>query len=362
MMPILSFTIPTPGGPRRIGKGEPCFIVAEMSANHCQDLDRAVSIVEAAARSGADAIKLQTYTPDSLTLNSQEPWFFIDNETNPKSWQHKTLYELYQAAVTPRSWHAQLQEQAERLGLVFFSTPFSPDDVDFLETLDVPLYKVASYECTDIPLLKKIGSTQKPVIMSVGFAIEEEMSVSLQTLYESGAPAVALLHCLTSYAESIDFRSANLATIEDMAERFHTVVGFSDNNAGSELPALAVAMGASIVEKHLVLEGDTRALDARFSLSPGAFCTMVERIRTVEKARGGVHYGPQTPAEEHNRRLRRSLFSVEDIKTGDFFSAQNVRSLRPAVGLEPRYYSEVIGKRAACDITRGTPLRWEFIA
>lgn len=356
MTAIKPFSIKTPKGKRSIGPGAPAFIVAEMSANHRQSYAKAEEIVRAAAAAGADAIKLQTYTPDTMTIDSRKPWFFVGGKDNPKAWQGKNFYDLYKTAYTPWEWHPKLQKLAERLGLVFFSSPFDATSVDFLDKLGVPLFKVASYESTDIPLLQKIAGTGKPVVMSVGFATLSEIRLSVQTLRDGGVKDLALLHCVTSYADNPKPEYSNLRTMLDMRDKFNAVVGFSDNNAGVEIPVLAAAMGAAVIEKHFVIAGDDDALDARFSLHKNDFKKMVDAIRANERIAGAVHYGPQTPQEEYNRRFRRSLFAVEDIKKGERFTDKNVRSIRPADGLETKYYADVLGSRATRDIERGTPL------
>lgn len=349
-------------GDKTIGDGHPTFIVAEMSANHGQDFEKAKAIVRAAAEAGADAVKLQTYTPDTLTINSRKKWFFVDGKDNPESWKGMTFYELYQKAYTPWEWHAPLQALARQLGLVLFSTPFDDTAVDFLEELKVPCYKIASYEATDIPLLRKAASTGKPIIMSVGFATLDEIEYSMKTLRDNGAREIVLLQCTTSYSAAPKPDETNLRTMRDLGARFETLYGFSDNMGGVEIPALAAAMGASVIEKHILVEHERGAVDDVFSLDARTFKRMVERIRAQEKIIGRVMYGPQTEAERHNRRFRRSLFIAKDVKKGEVFTAENVRSVRPADGLETRYYDDVIGRKAASDIETGTPLNWELIA
>ncbi len=352
--------IQTPKGKRRIGPGHPAFIIAEMSANHEQSFVKAKALVRAAAKAGADAIKLQTYTPDTMTIDSQKKWFFVGGKNNPKAWKNQTFYNLYQKAYTPWPWHKPLKQLAESLGLVFFSTPFDATAVDFLEDLHVPCYKIASYEATDIPLLKKVAATGKPVIMSVGFATLPEIEYSVGVLKKQGVKQLALLHCTTSYAESGNVSAANLSTVTDLAKRFEVVSGFSDNMGGTEIPALAAGLGASIIEKHFVINHG-KALDDRFSLDQKAFKKMVDVIRFQEKALGRAKYGPQTPSEKYNRHFRRSLFVVEDIKRGEKFSLKNVRGIRPAYGLETKFLDKIIGKKAATTIERGTPLTWNLI-
>lgn len=350
---------------RKIGQGEPAFIVTEVSANHEQKLENAIAIIKAAKKAGVDAIKLQTYTPDTITIDSRKKWFFVggeQNKDNPEIWHGKTFHDLYKDAYTPWEWHKELQRITHELGMIFFATPFDTTAVDFLETLHVPCYKVAAYECTDITLLRRIAKTGKPVIMSVGFATLPEIELSVKTLRDGGTKEIALLHCLTSYTKTHIASATNLRTILDLRDRFDVAAGLSENMGGIETPVLAAAMGASIIEKHMVVKHNPKILDDQFSLDAKEFKTMVARIRAQEQLMGVVKYGPQTKQEEDNRRYRRSLFAVENIKKGERLSPKNVRSIRPADGLETKHYDEVIGKIATTDIERGTPLSWELIA
>lgn len=360
-------------GNKKIGQGHPVFIIAELSGNHLQDYSRAEKLVRAAAVAGADAVKLQTYTPDTMTIDSDKEWFFVGGKDNPKDWQGQTLYELYKKAMTPWEWHPKLMKLATDLGLVFFSTPFDASAVDFLETLNVPCYKIASYEVTDIPLLKTVASTKKTVIVSVGFATLDEIEEAVKTLRENGTTDLALLHCLTSYGSDSDIVNAYLANIKDLQGRFNVVSGFSDNNAGIQLPVKAVKVGALIIEKHLTLSRADGGPDAQFSLEPAEFKEMVRRIRAgtsptllfaKEGERGSsnrVHYGPANEKEEYNKRFRRSIFAVKDIKKGEKLTAENIRVIRPAFGLQPKLYESILGKTATKDIKRETPLKWEMV-
>ena len=334
-MPV--FSIQTPKGKKTIGKGEPCFIVAEVSCNHKQNLEQAKEIVRAAARAGADAVKIQTYTPDTMTIDSNQKWFMLGGKDQPDSWKGKNLYNLYKEAYTPWEWDEPLKKLAEDLGLVFFSTPFDPTAVDFLEKLNVPCYKIASYEATDIPLLKRVARTGKPVIMSVGFADLEEINFSVKTLRGNGTKDLALLHCTTSYFDEADESHTNLRTISDLEQRYGVVAGFSDNMGGIDAPVMAAAMGAAIIEKHLVLKHDPTILDDRFSLDEENMKKMVEKIRWQEKLMGQPKYGTQSSSEEYNKRFRRSVFSVSDIKKGEKFTTANIRVIRPAFGLQPKH-------------------------
>ena len=355
-----TFKIKTPKGERIVGPGNPAFIIAEMSGNHNQDYDRAVDIVKSAADAGADAIKLQTYTADTMTINSKKPWFMERSSDNPDNWKGESLYELYQKAYTPWEWHSKLQKIAHKLGLVFFSAPFDDTSIDFLESLDVPCYKIAAYEAVDVLLLRKVAKTKKPIIMSVGFSTKEEVSLAVETLRSNGNNDIALLHCLTTYADEADVASANLRTILDLRDRFNVIAGFSDNNAGVEIPFIATLLGASVLEKHITIDRAS-GVDARFSLVPEEFKKLVNSIRRAELATGKVFYGPRDEKEKDNFKYRRSLFVSKDVKKGEKFSSQNVRSIRPGHGLPPKYYDEIIGRVAKKDIEEGTPLGWKLI-
>lgn len=344
-----------------IGPGHPCFIVAEMSGNHNQDYNKAVEIVKAAAAAGADAIKIQTYTPDTMTIDSDKEWFVVNGKDNPETWKGQKLYDLYKKAYTPWEWDAPLKKIAEDFGLVFFSTPFDPSSVDFLEKLNPPCYKISSYEVTDIPLLRRVAQTGKPIIISVGFASEEEVTEALKTLRESGAKDIAVLHCVTAYSGEPNITEINLSTMLDIRDRYDVVVGFSDNNAGIEVPVTAVALGASIIEKHFIMDRSEGGADARFSVAPTEFADMVGQIRRVEVMRGRVHYGCQSDKERENILFRRSLFVVADMRKGEQFTPDTIRCIRPSSGLPPKHYDEVLGKQASQDIEHGTPLSWTLI-
>ncbi|MBI2145803.1 pseudaminic acid synthase [Candidatus Woesearchaeota archaeon] len=356
------FTIRTPSGERIIGSGHPAFIIAEMSSNHGQNFDTAVEIIKAAAKAGADAIKLQTYTPDTMTINCNTEHFIVGGKETPEGWKGQTLYELYQKAYTPWEWHVPLQKIAEELGLVFFSTPFDETAVDFLESLNVPIYKIASYEVTHLPLLKKVAHTGKPVIMSVGFATLDEIGLAVRILRENGTKDIALLHCVTAYSNEPNPENINLITMPDIQSRFNVVVGFSDNNHGIEIPLQAVLMGGSIIEKHMVLDTSKKTLDADFSINPYEFKNLVAAVRKSEKIQGVVKYGTQSSTEEHNKQYRRSIFAVCDIAKGEYFTEDNVKVIRPAAGLEPKYYEIILSKKSNQAISQGTPLGWDLLA
>lgn len=340
-------------GVRFIGNGHPVFIVAEISGNHNQDINNAFRIMDAAAASGSDAVKLQTYTPDTITIDSNKDYFKIKGGP----WDGKNLYELYGEAYTPWDWHPKLKEYAEKLGLVFFSSPFDNTSVDFLEELNVPIYKIASFEVVDIPLLKKVGSTKKPVIMSSGMASSEEIKLALETLKKAGTPHVAVLHCISSYPTKPE--DMNLSTIPDLQKRYNVVTGLSDHSLSSMASEMAVSLGAKIIEKHLTLRRSDGGPDAGFSLEPEEFKNLVSSIRQAEKALGSVLDGPGT-AEVGSVIFRKSLFAVQDIKKGEKLTKENVRSIRPGHGLPPKFYDEILNKKAKTDIEKGTPLSWDL--
>jgi len=342
-------------GRRRIGPGNPVYCIAEVSANHNQDFAQAVRIVEAAKEAGADAVKLQTYTADTITIASDRKEFRIGGGT---LWDGRNLHELYGKACTPWEWQPRLKKVAEDLGMDLFSTPFDATAVDFLEGMGVPAHKIASFELVDLPLIQRVARTGKPMIMSTGMASAEEIEEALQTAREAGATQIALLKCTSAYPAPAE--EMNLRTIPEMARRFEVPIGLSDHTMGIAAPVAAVALGACIIEKHLTLSRATPGPDSGFSLEPQEFKAMVEAVRTAEKALGEVHFG-LSGKEESSRIFRRSLFVVQDVKEGETFSAANVRSIRPGYGLHTRHLGEVLGKRAVCDIERGTPLSWDLV-
>jgi len=339
---------------RKVGKGHPVYIIAEMSANHNQDFDRAVKIIEAAKETGADAVKLQTYTPDTITIDCDNEYFRIKGTM----WEGKTLYELYDEAYTPWEWQPKLKQVADKLGLHLFSSPFDHSAVDFLESMDVPAYKVASFELVDLPLLRKIAETGKPIIMSTGMASLAEIDEAVQTVRSAGATQIALLKCTSAYPALPE--EANLRTIPHLAQSFDVPAGLSDHTMGTAVAVAAVALGACIVEKHFTLSRRDAGPDSSFSMEPKEFKSMVEAIRNVEKAVGKVSY-EITEKQKDSRVFRRSLFVVKDIKKGEKFAEENVRSIRPGYGLSLKYFDEVVGKKATKDIVIGTPLSWDLI-
>lgn len=348
--------IQTPRGRRITGPGYPSFIVAEMSGNHNQDFKRALKIIDAAAEAGADAIKLQTYTPDTITIDSEQKYFRVKTAN---SWNDKTLYQLYQTAYTPWDWQPKLNEYAQTKGLTFFSTPFDVTAVDFLEKMKVPLYKIAGYEFVHVPLLKKVAATGKPIIVSIGYPSLEEIKLCLSTLRGNGAGAIALLHCVTTYQLNPRIDDLKLGMISDIATRFKVITGFSDNNASIDGPVLAVACGGAIIEKHLTLKRADGGPDADFSIEPAEFKEMVSRIRRLEKSLVNTNYAKT--ATGFYKQFHPTIFAVKDIKRGEKFTPQNIRVIRPGQGLAARYFAKIINQKAAKALKRGTPLKWNLI-
>lgn len=347
-------TIATPSGKRKIGQGYPVFIVAELSGNHNQNYARARRVIDTAIDAGVDAVKLQTYTPDTLTIESNKKWFI------PRSgpWVGQTLYELYKKTYTPWKWQPKLKRYAEKKGILLFSTPFDETAVDFLEKMNVAAYKVASFELPDVWLLKRIAKTKKPVILSRGMASKKEITLALKTLRQNGTSDIALLHCVSAYPVAPE--DMNLSTITDIARRFKVVTGLSDHSLSPIVPVVAVALGASIVEKHITLSRTDGGADARFSLEPNELRNMVRSIREAEKTIGKPTY-MLNAQEADNMVFRRSIFSVQDIATGESLTRENVRVIRPGYGLAPKFYHSVLGKRAKKLIKKGTPLSLQLI-
>lgn len=335
---------------RKIGASQPTYIIAEMSANHAGSIENAKAIIRAAKEAGADCIKLQTYTPDTLTIDCDSEYFRIENGT----WEGENLYQLYEKAFTPWEWHAELKEEADRIGIDFFSTPFDNSAVDFLETIGVEFYKIASFELVDIPLLRYVASKGKPIIMSTGMATLSEIEEAVSAIHQEGNNQIALLRCASAYPAITD--EMNLLTMRNMGETFDVPVGLSDHSMGSIGAVTAVALGAKIIEKHFCLSREIENPDASFSMNPEEFKQMVSDIRQAEKAIGVVKYG-STKQEEANVIFRRSIFVVKDIEKGEKLTTENIRIIRPGYGLAPKYYNEVIGQVALCNMKRGTPLK-----
>jgi len=341
---------------RCIGAGFPVYIVAELSANHNQNFEQAVKLVRVAKEAGADAIKLQTYTPDTITIRSDNKYFRIKGGT---IWDGRTLYDLYSEAYTPWDWQPKLKEVANGLGMDLFSSAFDTTAVDFLEGMDVPIHKVASFEIVDIPLIRKMARTGKPLIISTGMATLSEIEDAINAARGAGAKQIALLKCTSAYPALPE--EMNLRTILNLAEVFGVPVGLSDHTLGIVVPVAAATLGACIIEKHFTLSRATGGPDSLFSLEPDEFKATVEAVRVAEKAMGTVHYGI-SETENKSRIFRRSLFVVEDMKAGESFTTQNVHSIRPGDGLPPRYLDSVLGQVASQDIQRGTPVTWNLIA
>ncbi len=351
MTPMPHFAI----GDRTIGTGQPVYVVAELSANHNHDLDQAVRLIEAAKECGADAVKLQTYTPDTITLRSDREYFQIRSGT---IWDGRSLYELYGEACTPWDWQPKLKQVADNHRVGFFSSAFDSTSVDFLENIGVPAYKVAACELVDVPLLQRISRTGKPLILSTGMATIEEIEEAVKTARQAGAGQIALLKCASAYPAPP--REMNLRTIPELARRFELPVGLSDHTMDIAVPVAATALGACIIEKHFTLSRSFEGPDSAFSLEPAEFKAMVGAVRIAEESLGEIHFGP-TDSERSSRVFRRSLFVVEAVRQGETFNEKNIRSIRPGHGLHTRHLPQIVGQRASRDIERGTPLSWDLV-
>ncbi len=339
---------------RMIGPGYPVYVIAEMSANHDGSYETAVEVIKAAKEAGADAIKIQTYTADTLTIDCDSDPFVIRDGL----WEGRTLHGLYREAAMPWEWQPKLKAVADQVGVDFFSTPFDATAVDFLIKMGVPAIKIASFECVDIPLLRKVGQTGLPVILSTGMASMEEIEEAVGTLKEAGSCGVVLLKCTSAYPAPPE--EMNLKAISGMKRDFGLPIGLSDHTLGSAVAVSAVALGACVVEKHFCLTRSVSGVDTSFSMEPREFKEMVDDIRTVEKAMGSERYSCGL-SEAKEREFRRSLFAVQDIEAGEVLNETNIRSIRPAAGLHPRYYDQVIGRTAKTRIARGTPLSLELL-
>jgi pseudaminic acid synthase len=340
---------------RKIGPGEPVYVIAELSANHNQDLDRARELIDIAASAGADAVKLQTYTPDTITLDCRNEHFQIKQGT---LWEGRNLHDLYREAMTPWAWQPLLIEYAESKGLQCFSSVFDATSVDFLEEANVAAYKVASFELVDLPLLRKVAGTAKPVILSTGMATLEEIDEAVEALRSCGPLPMALLR--TNSAYPADPSEMNLRGMPELARRFDVVCGLSDHTLGVAVPVAAVGLGASIIEKHITFSRDEPGPDSAFSLEPDELVEMISAVRVAEQALGTLRFGP-TAREQASLQFRRSLFVALPVAAGEAFTFENVRSVRPAAGLHTRHLDDVVGRRAARDIELGTPLSWELV-
>ena len=340
---------------KTFGSGHPPFIIAEMSGNHNQSLERALEIVEAAAKTGAHALKIQTYTPDTMTLDLDEREFHI---SDPKSmWTGTSLYKLYGQAFTPWEWHAPIFKRAKELGIIAFSTPFDATSVDFLESLDVPCYKIASFENTDLPLIRKVAATGKPMIISTGMASIAELDDTVRAARQAGCKDLVLLKCTSTYPATAD--NTNILTIPHMRELFGCEVGLSDHTMGVGVSVASVALGATVIEKHFTLNRADGGVDSSFSMEPAEMTQLVVETERAWQALGRVTYGP-TAAEEKSIVFRRSLYVVKDLLAGDVLGPDNVRAIRPGLGLPTKYLDQVLGKSVKHDIVRGTALSWDM--
>ena len=337
-----------------ISPQSPAYIIAEMSGNHAGSIENAKMIIRAAKEAGADCVKLQTYTPDTITMDCDNAYFHIDDGT----WKGENLYQLYGKAYTPWEWHAELKAEADRVGIDFFSTPFDFTAVDFLEELGVEFYKIASFELVDIPVIEYVASKGKPIIMSTGMATLAEIDEAVRAIRGQGNEQIVLLRCASAYPAITD--EMNLMTMKNMSETFGVPVGLSDHSMGSVGAVTAVALGAKVIEKHFCLDRAIENPDSSFSMNPEEFKQMVLDIRQAEKAIGIVKYGP-SKQETTNLTFRKSIFCTEDIKAGELITEKNIRVIRPGYGMEPKYYKEVLGQVALCDIKRGTPLKFDMV-
>lgn len=356
---------------RKIGDGYPCYIVAEISCNHHQKKYEAFKLIKAAQKAGADAVKIQTYKPETMTIDSDKKWFRVGLSDDPGSWDGKTLFDLYKKAFTPWEWQKDLAKYAKKIGITLFSTPFDETAVDFLEKeIDPPAYKIASYELLYVPLLRKVAKTGKPVIVSTGFGSLKEIRFAYKVIKDAGVKELAFLHCVTGYSDRPKAQEMNLATISDLKKKFCVVGGFSYNNydKGLRFPIIGAKYGASIIELHIILNRKLGGFDVRFSSEPNELTGFIRKIREIEKtdnknlnniekrAIGKPHYGPTSKSGKEIRALRRSIFVVENIRKGDIITPQNVAIIRPAFGMTPMEWDKIIGKSFSHDIERGTPL------
>ncbi|WP_159634877.1 pseudaminic acid synthase [Sphingobacterium composti Ten et al. 2007 non Yoo et al. 2007] len=337
-----------------IDNSSPAFIIAELSANHNGSIDTALETIRAAKRAGANCIKLQTYTADTITIDSRKEDFLIKGTI----WEGRNLYDLYQQAYTPWEWHARLFEEARKEGLEIFSSPFDFTSVDFLETLDVPAYKIASFEITDIPLIEYVASKEKPIIISTGIATEQDIRLALNACSRMGNNQVALLKCTSSYPAPIE--EANMCMVKDFSERFNVIAGLSDHTMGATVPVVATCFGAKIIEKHFILDRSIGGPDASFSINEQEFTEMVKAVREAEKAIGIVDY-ELTDKQIKGKDFSRSLYIVEDLKAGEILTSNNVRSIRPGFGMHPKYYKQILGSKVNRDLEKGERLSFDMI-
>lgn len=340
----------------KIGVASKPFIIAEMSGNHNQSLERALEIVEAAARTGAHAIKLQTYTADTMTLDLKEREFFISDEKSP--WKGQSLYDLYKTAHTPWDWHKPIFAHARKLGLICFSTPFDETSVDFLEKLGSPAYKIASFENTDIPLIRRVAATGKPLIISTGMATQEELDESVDEARKAGCKNLILLKCTSTYPATPE--NSNLLTIQYLRDRYGCEIGLSDHTLGIGVAVASVALGATVIEKHFTLKRADGGVDSAFSMEPEEMKELVEETGRAWESLGIAYVGP-TKAEKSSIKFRRSLYIVKDLKAGDLLTKENVRAIRPGLGLLPKHFNQILGKKIKSSVKMGTALTWSLI-
>jgi len=340
---------------KKIGKGEPVYIVAELSANHNHNIQIAKDTIYMAKEAGADAIKIQSYEPDTITIDSDKEYFKLNDKS---IWDGMNLYKLYQSAYTPFDWHKELFDYAKSIDITIFSTPFDLTAVDLLQNLNTPAYKIASFEINDIPLIKKVAGTGKPIIISTGIAKLSDIEEAIETCRNENNNKIILLKCTSAYPASPE--EANLKTINNMAETFNVDVGLSDHTMGNAVSIAAVALGACMIERHVILDKSIKTPDCSFSLDKNEFKSLIKDIRTVEKAIGKVTYS-LSERQLASRKNSRSLFVVENMKTGDIITEKNVKSIRPGYGIHTRYYSQIIGKKVNCNLEKGTPMEWKYI-
>ena len=341
---------------RLVGCNHPPFVIAEMSGNHNQSLERALKIVEEAAKTGVHALKIQTYTPDTMTLDLDEREFHI---SDPNSlWSGSSLYKLYGEAYTPWEWHKPIFDRARELGIIAFSTPFDDTAVDFLESLNVPCYKIASFENTDLPLIKRVASTGKPLIISTGMATLAELDETVTAARDAGCSELILLKCTSTYPATP--QNTNILTIPHMREMFNCEIGLSDHTMGIGVSVASVALGATVIEKHFTLNRVDGGVDSTFSMEPAEMSQLVVETERAWQANGGVSYGP-TEAEKKSLVFRRSLYIVKDMKAGDIITAENLRAIRPGLGLAPKYIKDLLGRKVVTDISKGTPVSWSIL-
>lgn len=339
---------------KKIGPNYKPYIIAELSANHNGDINKALETIEAAAKCGADAIKIQTYNADTMTIDCDNEDFQIKGGL----WDGYSLYSLYQKAHTPFAWHKRLFEKAQEVGITLFSTPFDETAVELLESLNAPAYKIASFEMTDLPLIKRVAETGKPMIISTGMANFAEIQETIKTAKENGCKELVVLHCISAYPAP--YEQANLATIKDISQQFKVISGLSDHTLGTVISVAAVALGASVIEKHFILDRNEKGPDSEFSIEPKELQQLVHDTEAAHKAIGVAGY-ERKPVEQKNSAFRRSLYFVKDIKKGEVITKQHIRRIRPGFGLAPKYYDEIIGKKTSQNIKRGTAVRWELI-